>query len=39
MVLWFLCVLMMNDMLMNVYFLLYICLICCVYDFMFEFEV
>jgi hypothetical protein len=39
---WFLCflyVLMLNDMLMNVCFLLYIFFICCVYDFMFEFEV
>ena len=32
-------VLMLNDMLMNVCFLLCICLICFVYDFMFEFEV
>jgi hypothetical protein len=31
-----LCVLMLNDMLMNVCFLLYIFFICCVYDFMFE---
>jgi hypothetical protein len=39
---WFvliLCVLMLNDMLMNVCFLLHIFFICCVYDFMFKFEV
>jgi hypothetical protein len=39
---WFcvvLCVLMLNNMLINGCFLLYICLMCCVYDFMFEFEV
>jgi hypothetical protein len=30
---------MLNDMLMNVCFLLYIFFICCVCDFMFEFEV
>jgi hypothetical protein len=34
-----LCVLMLNDMIMNVCFLLHICFICCVYDVMFDLEV